>query len=56
MQNNGYDVAAVTDLRSGQPVEFGDGGVLHLRQVVWTDVFEFGAKVFKVTLAGPPPQ
>jgi len=32
-------------------VEFGDSGTLHLLHVDWKDVSEFGAKVFKVTLA-----
>jgi alpha-L-fucosidase len=54
VQNNGYRVASVVDLRTGKPVEFSDGGVLILRQVDWKDVSEFGAKVFKVTLAGTP--
>ena len=54
MQNNGYRVASVVDLHTGKPVEFSDGGVLILRQVDWKDVSEFGAKVFKVTLAGTP--
>jgi len=50
VQNNGYQVASVTDLRSGTPVEFSDGGLLSLRHLDWNDVSEFGAKVFKVTL------
>ena len=60
VQNNGYEVASVVDLRSGQPMEFGDSqvgglvrgaGMLGIRHVDWTDVSEYGAKVFKVTLA-----
>ena len=52
VQNNGYQVASVVDLRSGKPVEFIDSGTLHLLHVDWRDVSEFGAKIFKVTLTG----
>ena len=52
VQNNGYQVASVVDLRSGKPVEFSDGGVLVVRHGDWKDVSDFGAKVFRVTLAG----
>jgi hypothetical protein len=51
VQNNGYQVASVVDLRSGKPVEFIDSGTLHLLHGDWRDVSEFGAKIFKVTLA-----
>lgn len=60
MQNNGCQVASVVDLRSGESAEFGDSvpwglsagaGLLGIRNVDWNDVSEFGAKVFKVTLA-----
>jgi alpha-L-fucosidase len=50
VQNNGYQVASVVDLRSGKPVDFGDSGLLTVRNEDWKDVTGFGAKVFKVTL------
>jgi hypothetical protein len=52
VQNNGYKVASVADLRTGERVTFSDSGVLGLWGVKWDDVAAFGAKVFKVTLAG----
>jgi alpha-L-fucosidase len=54
VQNNGYKVASVVDLRTGKAVQFSDSGVLGLWKVNWDDVFDFGDKVFKVTLAGTP--
>ncbi len=52
--NNGYKVASVIDLRTGAAVQFLDNGVLILRNQDWSDVGEYGDKVFKVTLAGTP--
>jgi alpha-L-fucosidase len=52
--NNGYKVASVVDLHTGNPVRFTDIGVLILQNQDWSDVETFGDKVFKVTLAGTP--
>jgi hypothetical protein len=52
--NNGYKVASVVDLRTGDPVQFTDIGVLQLQNNDWSDVETYGDKVFKVTLAGTP--
>jgi hypothetical protein len=52
--NNGYRAASVVDLRTGNPVQFIDIGVLIVRNNDWSDVETFGDKVFKVTLAGTP--
>lgn len=46
------NVASVTDLRTGRPIQFIDIGVLIIRTQDWSDVKEFGDKVFKVTLTG----
>jgi hypothetical protein len=54
VQNNGYRVASVVDLRTGKPVQFSDSGVLGLWGVKWDEVAAFGDQVFKVTLAGTP--
>ncbi len=52
--NNGFKVASVTDLRTGQPIRFIDNGVLILRTSDWSDVATYGDRVLKVTLAGTP--
>ena len=52
--NNGYRVASVTDLRTGNKIPFTDIGVLILENQDWSDVSAFGDKVFKITLAGTP--
>ena len=52
--NNGYKVALVMDLRTGNPVKFIDNGVLIIQNQDWSDVETYGDKVFKVTLAGTP--
>lgn len=51
VQNNGYPIASVVDLRTGLPVTYFDRGTLTLRDIDWADVRVFGDKVFKVTLA-----
>lgn len=56
VQNNGYQVASVVDLRTGKPVAFGDSGLLSIRNEDWKDVTDFGDKVFKVTLADSKSQ
>jgi hypothetical protein len=50
--NNGYKVASVVDLRTGDPIQFTDIGVLILHTEDWSDVEKFGDKVFKITLTG----
>jgi hypothetical protein len=52
--NNGYKVASVVDLRTGNPIQFTDIGVLIIRNQDWSDVETFGDKVFKITLAATP--
>jgi hypothetical protein len=52
--NNGYKIASVLDLRTGDPVPFIDNGVLIVQNKDWSDVDTFGDKVFKVTLAATP--
>ena len=52
--NNGYKIASVSDLRTGNPVPFQDGGVLLISNRDWSDVENFGDKVLKVTLAATP--
>jgi alpha-L-fucosidase len=52
--NNGYRIASVVDLRTGNPVQFTDAGVLILQNSDWSDVETYGDKVFKVALAGTP--
>jgi hypothetical protein len=54
VQNNGYKVASVLDLRTGNQVRFADSGALILLEIDWADVATFGDKVFKVTLSGTP--
>jgi len=56
VQNSGYQVASVVDLRTGKPVAFGDSGLLTIRNEDWKDVTDFGDKVFKLTLAGAKSQ
>jgi alpha-L-fucosidase len=52
--NNGYKVASVVDLRTGNSIKFIDIGVLIIQNKDWSDVETYGDKVFKVTLAGKP--
>lgn len=52
VQNNGYGVASVTDLRTGEKISFVDTGSLILNTKDWSDVEKFGDRVFKVTLSG----
>jgi alpha-L-fucosidase len=49
--NNGYTVASVTDLRTGNSIGFTDSGFLIIRNHDWSDVQTFGDKIFKVRLA-----
>jgi hypothetical protein len=50
MQQNGCTVQSVTDLRTGQPHRFAMHGCLDIYDVDWSDVAEYGAKVFKVVI------
>ncbi len=50
MQHNGCRVKSVTDLRTGQTLQFALNGPLDIEGVDWADVAEYGDKVFKLVM------
>jgi hypothetical protein len=51
VQNNRGPVAEVVDLHTGRRLPFINRGALHILEMDWADVADYGAKVLRVTFA-----
>lgn len=51
VQTNGISaIESITDLRTGKAQTFELDGVINITDIDWSDINEFGAKVFKIVL------
>ena len=51
LQQYNIKVKSITDLRTGKPVSFQVGGTLDIENEDWSDIQNYGAKVFKIILS-----
>jgi hypothetical protein len=50
VQHNWVKVKSVTDLRTGKPVKFDLNGSLNISNNDWSDIKNYGAKIFKIVI------
>jgi hypothetical protein len=50
VQHDWVDVESIVDLRTGKPANFNIQGSINIYGIDWSDIKNYGAKIFKIKL------